>query len=75
VVGAVEAVLTKNHGGRILVVTHSGVLSMIMASFVDGDSKRWRDHWGWEVTGVTELHHQDGQWQLIRQNDVTHLSR
>jgi broad specificity phosphatase PhoE len=58
---------------RILVVTHWGVLSLIMAALLDHDPKRWREYGGWAPCGITELHGQNGEWQLIRMNEAEHL--
>ncbi len=51
----------------VVAVTHGGVLAATMAILFSISS------YDWAPTGITEIHWQDGQWQLVRQNDWTHL--
>ena len=73
VLSAVHDIADQHPSDRILVVTHWGVLSQIMAGLLDNDPKRWRQYGGWAPCGITELHGQDGLWQLIYMNDSEHL--
>jgi len=59
--------------GRLLVVTHWGVISMLMALLLDGDADRWRDYGPWVACSISELHATDGVWRIIRLNDHLHL--
>jgi broad specificity phosphatase PhoE len=73
VLGAIDDILDQRPSGRVLVVTHWGVLSLIMAALLDADPKRWRSYGDWAPCGITELHAQKGKWKLIRMNDSDHL--
>ena len=73
VLRAVQDIVDRHPADRILVVTHWGVLSLIMAALLDDDPKRWREYGGWAPCGITELHGQNGKWRLIRLNDAEHL--
>ena len=73
VFSAIQHIVDQHPADRILVVTHWGVLSQLMAALLDADPKRWRKYGGWAPCGITELHGQDGEWQLIRMNDSEHL--
>jgi len=59
--------------GRLLVVTHWGVISMLMAVLLDGDLHRWRTYGPWEACSISELRAENGVWRIIRLNDHTHL--
>lgn len=73
VLNAVNELADRHSSDRILVVTHWGVLSMIMAGLLDENPNRWKMYGGWAPCGITELHGQDGKWKLIRMNDSEHL--
>jgi broad specificity phosphatase PhoE len=61
VLQAVETITTMHPSGRVLVVTHWGVLNMIMACLVDRDPRVWKSHGPWVACGITELHARDGR--------------
>lgn len=69
----VHSVIEKHTKSRLLIVTHWGVLSIIMATFLDNDPKRWREYGDWAACGVTEIHSKNGKWHLVRLNDPGHL--
>lgn len=73
VLRAMDDITDQHPSDRILVVTHWGVLSLIMAALLDADPKRWREYGDWAPCGITELHLQDGKWQLIQMNEAEHL--
>ncbi|HEY42677.1 MAG TPA: histidine phosphatase family protein [Anaerolineae bacterium] len=73
VLNAIHVISDRHPSGRILVVTHWGVLSLLMAALLDADPKRWREYGGWSPCGITELHGHHGEWKLIRMNDSEHL--
>jgi broad specificity phosphatase PhoE len=73
VLDAVRELTDRYPSGRILVVTHWGVLSLLMAALLDDNPKRWREYGGWAPCGITELHGQNGKWKLIRMNEAEHL--
>lgn len=70
---AIAAMQAQYPNGRLLVVTHWGVISMLMALLLDGDLQRWRDYGPWEACSISELHAEDGVWHTIRMNDHVHL--
>jgi broad specificity phosphatase PhoE len=59
--------------GRLLVVTHWAVISMLVALLLDGDPHRWRAYGPWAACSITELHATDGTWRILRLNDHQHL--
>jgi broad specificity phosphatase PhoE len=73
VLSAIHHIVGQHPSDRILVVTHWGVLSQLMAALLDADPKRWRKYGGWAPCGITELHGQEDKWQLIRMNDAEHI--
>lgn len=88
VLQAIETITTQHPSGRVLVVTHWGVLNMIMACLVDRDPGVWKDHGPWAACGITELHSPDGvppdggvqpkqgqalSWRVVHLNDSAHL--
>jgi broad specificity phosphatase PhoE len=85
---AIETITAHHPSGRVVVVTHWGVLNMVMASLVDRDPRVWKDHGPWAACGVTELHSPDGlppdgglqskqgqdlSWRVVHLNDSAHL--
>jgi len=88
VLQAIETITTQHPTGRVLVVTHWGVLNMIMACLVDRDPRVWKDHGPWAACGITELRSPDGvppdggaqpkqgqalRWRVVHLNDSAHL--
>lgn len=70
---AIVAMQAQHPHGRLLVVTHWGVISMLMALLLDGDLQRWRDYGPWAACSISEVHATDGAWHIIRLNDHMHL--
>lgn len=70
---AVESILKNHPGGRVLIVTHWGVLSTLTSILMDGHNRNRKNYGPWGACSVSELHAVDGAWQAIRLNDVTHL--
>jgi broad specificity phosphatase PhoE len=70
---AVEIMVREHPRGRLLVVTHWGILSMLLAHLVDGDPRRWRGRGPWAACGLSELHAVNGAWRVVRLNDHAHL--
>jgi probable phosphoglycerate mutase len=85
---AIETITAQHPSGRVLVITHWGVLNMIMACLVDRDPGVWKNHGPWAACGITELRAPDGlprvvamdpilkpasSWQVVRLNASAHL--
>ena len=70
---SIHTMIEKHPASKLLTVTHWGVLSVIMATLLDNDPKRWRDYDHWAACGVTEIHARNGKWHVIRLNDAGHL--
>lgn len=72
-------VVERHPTGRVLVVTHWGTLSMLMALLVDKDRRVWRRHGPWTACGISELRSTadasaNGRvWHIVRMNETTHL--
>lgn len=77
IVGRVSAVIAelvkKYDGGRVTVVTHSGVISSVLAWYFPAKRRRW-----WQYTvdncSLTRLFVVGAQAELIVVNDTAHLS-
>lgn len=77
---AIDLVLEQHPTGRLLIVTHWGVLSHLMAHLVDQDPAAWKHYGPWDACGVSELAGVDGPpesptWRVVRLNDTSHLSQ
>jgi broad specificity phosphatase PhoE len=70
----VESIVKDRPHGRILIVTHWGVLSTLMALLMENDGRRWADYGPWGACSVSEMRAVDGRWQPVRLNDITHLN-
>ena len=70
---ALEMIQSNHPEGRVLVVAHWGVLSMIMAIIMDGDFHHWKSYGPWAACGVTELHRFQNSWQVVCLNDHAHI--
>ena len=70
---AVESMRHRHPCGGLLIVTHWGVLSMLMALLVNGDARVWREYGPWSACGITELREHKGRWEVTRVNDSEHL--
>ena len=70
---AAETLRQRHPYGRVAVVTHWGVISMLVASLVDGQPHTWTGRGPWVACGLTELQYADGGWRMTRQNDHAHL--
>jgi broad specificity phosphatase PhoE len=70
---ALETIQSAYPQGRVLVVAHWGVLSMMIAILMDGNPSRWKGYGPWAPCGVTELHRYQNSWQLVCLNDHTHI--
>lgn len=69
---AVKEIVGAHPPGRMLIVTHWGVISMIMAQLIDSDPSRWRNHGPWAACSISELQAVNGGWQIVRLNDHAH---
>jgi phosphoserine phosphatase len=72
---AVEMILKNHPEGRILIVTHWGVLSTLTAILMEGNNRNRKNYGPWGACSVSELHAVDGAWRVVRLNDVRHLNR
>jgi probable phosphoglycerate mutase len=66
---SMETMSSLHPQGRLVVVTHWGVLSMLTALLLDGDPRRWRSYGPWAACGISELHAVNGAWQVACLND------
>jgi broad specificity phosphatase PhoE len=60
-------------GGQILIVSHWGALSAMMASLFEGDENYWIEEVKWSPCGITIIQEIDGHWDMIQQDDTRHL--
>jgi probable phosphoglycerate mutase len=73
VAAAAQVLIQRHPSGSVLLVTHWGVLSMLMATLVEGDPGRWRQYGPWTPCGITELRPTQGRWIPVIVNDSKHL--
>jgi broad specificity phosphatase PhoE len=77
IVGRVSSVVSdlveKHAGGRVVVVTHSGVISSVLAWYFPNMRRRW---WIYTVDNcsLTRLMIEGTRAELVRVNDTDHLS-
>jgi probable phosphoglycerate mutase len=71
--GALETMQSQHPGGRLLVVTHWGVLSMLMALIMDGNAQRWKEYGPWAACSLSVVRANGQGWQAVRLNDQAHL--
>jgi len=70
---AIGSIIKDHPQGRVLIVTHWGVLSTMASILMEADPRGWQNYGPWGACSLSELHAVDGAWQVIRLNDVTHL--
>ncbi len=73
IANAIDTLCEEYTGGRLLLVTHWGVLSMIQAQLLNGHHRSWRSNGPWAACGISELRHRDGNWQAVYLNRHDHL--
>lgn len=71
---ALEAISKSHPRGRVLIVTHWGVLSTLTSILMENDHRRWRQYGPWGACSLSELQGVDGAWQVVRLNDMEHLN-
>ncbi|HEY2980107.1 MAG TPA: histidine phosphatase family protein [Anaerolineales bacterium] len=71
---AIDTIIENHPHGRVLIVTHWGVLSTLASILMEGDHHHRRNYGPWGACSVSELHAVNGAWQAIRLNDITHLN-
>lgn len=69
----VERVQKAHEASRILIVSHWGVLSAMMALLFDGDAKHWLENVKWSPCGITKIEEIGGRWDIVQQDDTRHL--
>ena len=69
----VEEVQKVNTADKILIVSHWGALSALMASLFDGDADYWINEVRWSPCGITKIQFVDGTWKVVLQDDRKHL--
>jgi len=72
---ALDTLAERHPGSRLLVITHWGVISMVMALLLDGDPATWRRYGPWAACGISELRREGAGWQAVRLNDQSHLQK
>lgn len=70
---AVETMRRQYPDGRLLVVTHWGILSMVLALLVDGGHENWRGRGPWTACGLSELYAANGAWHVVYLDEKAHL--
>jgi probable phosphoglycerate mutase len=70
---AIETMRARHPGGRLLVVTHWGTLSLLFSLLLEGSPSNWRRYGPWQACGISELHAANGAWQIAYINDYEHL--
>ena len=71
----VEQVSHSGSDGKILIVSHWGALSALMASLFEGESRHWIEEVKWSPCGITKIREFEGQWEIVLQDDTRHLAK
>lgn len=71
---AIETIIRDHPSGRVLIVTHFGVLSTLTSILMEDDHRRWKEYGPWGACSISEMHAVNGGWQAVRLNDLTHLN-
>jgi broad specificity phosphatase PhoE len=74
VADALHAILSRHPRDRVTLVTHWGVLSMIMHQLLGGDRREWLRSANWGPCSITEVTRSNGEWEPVRVNDRGHLA-
>jgi probable phosphoglycerate mutase len=70
--GLLDRLSATHDGGTVVAATHGGVVWASLWAVVGPDNPGQTQ--GAEFTSITEFVHQDGEWRLVRFNDVEHLA-
>lgn len=73
---AVDLLVQRHPGGRLLLVTHWSILSHLAALLLEGDPRSWRCYGPWDACGLSEIIGERGPaltWRAVRLNDTSHL--
>ncbi len=73
VASTLRELAARHPQGRLLIVTHWGILSVLVAQLVDQDPAAWRNYGPWAACGITTLNTVNGSWQITRLNDHSHI--
>jgi probable phosphoglycerate mutase len=71
-VDAMQRLAVRHCGGNVLVVTHSGVISAVLASWLGDGAEDWR-RWEPHNCAITLLEWDGERWDAECVNDVAHL--
>ncbi len=75
VVTAIEALVARHSGETMALVSHGGVIRMMLAHVYGFDSTRWKELPHIANTSITILQHHNGAWQIALLNDTRHLEQ
>lgn len=70
-----EAILRRHPHGQLILVTHWGVLTMIMLQLLGGSWREWVEAANWSACSITEVRRSHGVWEAVRTNDTEHLDQ
>ena len=73
VTGAMQEIINKHKGQRVLIVTHWGVLSILTRFFNNESMKNWEAVGPWTACGISEYHSNGCGWKLVQMNADSHL--
>jgi 2,3-bisphosphoglycerate-dependent phosphoglycerate mutase len=68
-----EEIIQRHAGQRVLLVIHWGILSILTRYFRGEDMHGWQSVGPWTACGISEIHKNGSEWQIIRLDDHSHL--
>lgn len=71
----IEYIINRHTHGRVLVVTHWGVMSMMMSILLDGNLKNAENYGPWEACGIITLQQNCRTWKIVNQNCSVNLGQ
>lgn len=70
---AYDDIIREHAGESVIVVTHGGFISSLLAHLVDGDFRLWRDY-NVRNCGIVEIRAENVGHEIVRWNVVEHLA-
>jgi probable phosphoglycerate mutase len=69
----VSQVLQIRTEGKILIVSHWGALSALMATLFESESRHWIEEVKWSPCGITTIQRVERHWEMVLHDDTRHL--
>lgn len=73
VISTTEDILSNHRHGRVMMVVHWGVLSILTKYLAENTMDEWHEIGPWTACGITEFHANGRGWHTVRMDDAAHL--